>query len=403
MKNLKWDSKYLHAGITALLVIFCCIVFYMFMKEWTGIKNSVLNLVTILAPFIWGFVIAYLLSPMMNFFQRNVFDSFAEKMAKTEKAKFAISRGFSIILSVIVAWLAIVTLCWIIIPKFYESIRSIITVFPEYMTAINNKILELLAPYPEVLTVVNDYLNQIYNTLIGWLTNDIQPRMTDIVSIISTSLKAVIMIVVNIFIGVIVSCYLLYNKEKFKAQLKRTLYSIFELEHVDAIVHSFRFVDRVFMGFLGGKLIDSAIIAVICYICCSLLKMPYVPLISVIIGVTNIIPYFGPFIGAVPCGFIVLMTSPIKCAIFLIFILALQLFDGNILGPKILGNSVGISGFWVMFAILVGSGLFGFAGMILGVPVFVVISTGINLLITNRLKKRGLPTETSDYTTSTHL
>ncbi|MGE4354698.1 MAG: AI-2E family transporter, partial [Oscillospiraceae bacterium] len=163
------------------------------------------------------------------------------------------------------------------------------------------------------------------------------------------------------------------------------------------------FIDRVFMGFLGGKLLDSAIIGLLCYIGCSILKMPYVTLISVIIGVTNIIPYFGPFIGAVPCALIIFMSDSVQCLIFIIFIFALQQFDGNVLGPRILGNSVGISGFWVMFSILVGGGLFGFTGMLIGVPVFVILSTGFNNLIKSLLKKRGLPTETAKYTCIDHL
>lgn len=403
MKNIKWDSKYLYSGITALLVIFCCIVFYMCMKEWLVIKAAVMGLFSILAPFIWGFVIAYLLCPLMKFFQKNIFSKVALKVSKTKRAQFSIARGLSILASVIVAWVMIVILCWLIIPSFYISIKSIVAMIPEYSKYINSKTLELIADFPELEAVVHEYVDKAYLAVSDWLSNDLQPKMTGIMTVVTTSLRAVLMVIVNILIGFIVSCYLLYNKEHFGANLRRVLYSIFSTEHVDSIVKSFRFFDSVFMGFLGGKLIDSAIIGVICYVGCTMLGLPYAVLISVVIGVTNIIPYFGPFIGAVPCGFIIFMTSPLQCLIFSIFVLALQQFDGNILGPRILGNSVGISGFWVMFSILVGGGLFGFGGMLIGVPVFVIASTGLNLLIESRLKNRGLPIETAEYMDKSEL
>ena len=274
---------------------------------------------------------------------------------------------------------------------------------PDYFRSLNQSILDLLANFPEVETAVQSIIDQIYNNFTNWLTNDLQPQMKDIVEIVSASLKAILMLLLNIFVGFIVSCYILYNKEKFGGQIKKILYSMLSVEHVDTVLKSVSFIDRVFMGFLGGKLIDSAIIGVLCYIGCSILQMPYVTLISVVIGVTNIIPYFGPFFGAVPCGLIIFMSSPVKSLIFIIFIFALQQFDGNFLGPHILGNSVGISGFWVMFAIFVGGGLFGFMGMLIGVPVFVILSAAFDTLVKSFLIKRGLPTETSKYICIDHL
>lgn len=406
MKNFKWDSRHLSAGITALLVIFCCIVFYMIFQRWETIKAAVVGLVGILSPFIWGAVIAYILCPLMKFLQQGLFGPLAKKLTKKKRTRFVIARSLSVIVSVVVAITLVSALIWLIVPRFYESIRSIVLALPAYISSMNQKLLELLADYPEIEEQVQKIVDQIYTNFMNWMSNDLQPQMQsmqNLVDIVSSSLRTVFSVFLDLFIGVIVSCYLLYNKEKFGGQIKRILYGLMPVEQVESALHSFAFIDRVFMGFLGGKLVDSAIIGLLCYIGCALLNMPYATLIAVIVGVTNIIPYFGPFIGAVPSAFFILMVDPIKCLIFLVFILALQQFDGNILGPHILGNSVGISGFWVMFAIIVGSGLFGFIGMLIGVPVFVVLSTGFNYLVEVMLKKRGLPTETAKYTCLDHL
>ena len=178
---------------------------------------------------------------------------------------------------------------------------------------------------------------------------------------------------------------------------------MFGLERAERFRDAIRFTDRTLMGFINGKLLDSAIIGLICYIVCAILKMPYALLVSVIIGVTNVIPFFGPLIGAIPSAFIILLVDPLKCLIFVVFIIILQQIDGNIIGPKILGSSIGINGFWVMFSIILGAGLFGFWGMLLGVPVFVVIYTGITNLVEKRLRKRDLPVEANAYSDLDHI
>ena len=209
--------------------------------------------------------------------------------------------------------------------------------------------------------------------------------------------------VYNLVIGIIVSVYILSNLEGFTASAKRMLYSLFPVETAEKIREGVAFTDRTFMGFINGKLLDSAIIGLICYIVCAILKMPYALLVSVIVGVTNVIPFFGPFIGAVPSAIIILMVSPLKCLIFIVFIIVLQQVDGNIIGPKILGSSIGINGFWVMFSIILGAGLFGFWGMLLGVPVFVVIYTAINSRIERRLKENDLPWRVEEYSELDHI
>ena len=209
--------------------------------------------------------------------------------------------------------------------------------------------------------------------------------------------------VYNVVIGIIVSAYLLSNMESASARAKRLCYCIFGVEWAEKIRAAIRFTDKTFMGFINGKLLDSAIIGLICYVVCAILKMPYTLLVSVIIGVTNIIPFFGPFIGAIPSAFIILLVDPLKALIFVIFIIILQQVDGNIIGPKILGSSIGINGFWVMFSIILGAGLFSFWGMLLGVPVFVVIYTGLTKLVERRLKRNSLPVDPNDYADLDHI
>ncbi len=405
MNKFKWDARYLYAGVTALLVIFCCIVFFMIFQRWEDISAGIANVFTILTPFIWGLVFAYLFSPLMNYFQRKWYTNFATRFSTKVKTRFAIARGLSVFSSILLVNFFIIGIILLLWPRLEESVINVTARIPEYIISINDWVLGLFKDYPDLRDQVGTAMAELTTNFqdIGALISSQLPEVTDFLSVISSSIFSVITVFLNLFLGVIISCYILYNKEKFGGQFKRLMYSVFTSEHVDSIYSTFRFMHKVFMGFIGGKLIDSLIIGILCYIGCVILQMPYAPLIAVIIGVTNIIPYFGPFIGAIPSAFIIIMESPVKGLIFAVFILALQQFDGNILGPRILGNSVGISGFWVMFSILVGSGLFGFTGMLVGVPLFVIISTGINILIKNRLRKKGLPTNTSEYVCISHI
>ena len=207
----------------------------------------------------------------------------------------------------------------------------------------------------------------------------------------------VVVFLKNILIGVIVSIYLLANKEGFAASGCRLCYTFLPEDKAALLIRGAKATDRIFSGLVRGKLLDSLIIGVLCFICSSWFQFPYAPLVSVVVGVTNVIPFFGPFLGAVPCAFLILLDSPIKCLYFLVFILALQQFDGNILGPKILGDSTGLASFWVLFAIILFGGLFGFAGMVLGVPVFAMIYSMISRVVAHGLRRRGLSDATKDY------
>ena len=255
----------------------------------------------------------------------------------------------------------------------------------------------MLTNYPELRSYVTQLLGDVNKDLMSWLQTTVLPGLGSLLSNVGTGVKYVLTGVYNLVIGIIVSVYILSDSETFAANAKRILYSLLTPEAAKKLLEGLDFTDRTFVGFLNGKLLDSAIIGLICYIVCAILNMPYALLVSVMVGVTNIIPFFGPFIGAVPSAIVILMVSPVKCLIFIIFVIILQQVDGNIIGPKILGSSVVINGFWVMFSIILGAGLFSFWGMLLGVPVFVVIYTAINNAIDRKLRRSDLPHRTDDY------
>ena len=221
--------------------------------------------------------------------------------------------------------------------------------------------------------------------------------MESVVTNITSGVFYVLKGLYNVVIGIIVSIYILYNKEPFIAHYRKILYSIFSPARAKRIMSALRFADKTFMGFISGKLLDSAIIGVLCYIGCVILKMPYALLISVIVGVTNIIPFFGPFIGAIPSALLILLVDPKMCLWFVIFVFILQQLDGNVIGPKILGTSIGINGFWVLFSIVIFGGIFGFWGMLLGVPAFVIIYTALEMVVNRKLKKHDLPIDAESY------
>lgn len=396
MKKFNSENKYVAWGLTAFCVIAGAILFYMLLQHGGNVMDGINTLLGILSPIIWGLVIAYLLWPLTKMFERSVFTPLLRKaLPKKDPSKPA--RAFSVFLSIIVALLCIAALLWLIIPQVYTSIESIVLNSQEYYETITTWIERFFEDYPQIEKTLLEATGSMSGNLMEWAKSTLLPSLGSLVTSVSAGVYMVLRAILNVLIGFVVACYVLFNMEEFGAKAKKVLYSIFSIHASGNILSALRFTDSAFMGFIRGKVIDSLIIGILCYIVCSLLRMPYVVLVSVIVGVTNIIPVFGPFIGAVPSALIILLVSPMKCLIFIIFIIVLQQIDGNIIGPKILGSSTGISGFWIMFAILLGGGLFGVVGMLLGVPVFVVVYEGIRRLVHMGLKKHGLQTETAQY------
>ena len=398
-RRFRWDKKYLYWGVTAFCVIACAILFYMALSYLGVVGKAFKGLMRILSPFIWGLVITYLLNPLVQTLHKKTFLPLCSRLyAKNKKADGSkLARGLAVFFSELFMLAIITGLFFLIIPQLYSSIETIIVNSPAYIETLTNWATKTLSDFPEVRSYVTQLLGDVNQDLMSWLQTTVLPGLGSLLSNVGTGVKYVVTAVYNLVIGIIVSVYILSDIETFAANAKRILYSILSPEAAKKLLDVLDFADRTFVSFLNGKLLDSAIIGLICYIVCVILSMPYALLVSVIVGVTNIIPFFGPFIGAVPSAIVILMVSPVKGLIFIIFIIILQQVDGNIIGPKILGSTVGINGFWVMFSIILGAGLFGFWGMLLGVPVFVVIYTIINNIIDKKLKHSSLPHRTEDY------
>ena len=398
-RHFKWDKKYLYWGITAFCVVACAILFYMALNYIGVVGRAIKALVRILSPFIWGLVITYLLTPLVRTLQNRLFDPLCARLNRGGKHRRGkkLARGLAVFLSEIIMLAVIVALFYLIIPQLYSSIETIIVNSPVYIDSLTTWVTKLLTDFPEIRSYVTQVMGDVNTDLMSWLQTTVLPGLGSLLSNVGTGVKYLLTGLYNLIIGIIVSVYILGNSETFGANAKRLLYSLLTPEAAKKLLEGLDFTNRTFIGFLNGKLLDSAIIGLICYIVCAILDMPYALLVSVIIGLTNIIPFFGPFIGAVPSAIIILMVSPIKCLIFVVFIIILQQVDGNLIGPKILGSSVGINGFWVMFSIILGAGLFSFWGMLLGVPVFVLIYTLINNSVDRKLRRSDLPVTTEEF------
>ena len=257
--------------------------------------------------------------------------------------------------------------------------------------------LEFIENNEQIMELLNSAYAALNTNLDTWIKNTLLPSMQNIVSGAAIGVLNVVTVAKNLIIGIIVAVYMLASRKRFVQQGKLVLHSIVRPRWAQLITEEVKYADRMFGGFINGKIMDSAIIGVLCYIGCLIFKFPSALLVSVIIGVTNVIPFFGPFLGAVPSAFLILLVSPKQCLVFVIFIVILQQFDGNILGPKILGDATGISSFWVIVAILVGGGFAGVLGMFIGVPVFACIQELLKFLMDRRLRKRNMPTEAYAY------
>ena len=398
-RQFHWDKKYLYWGVTAFLVIAAAIVFYLALSYLSVLGAGIKRLFGILGPFVWGLVLSYLLNPLTRGIERHLFQPLAKRLYKGKRAAKAegFARGMAVLASEIVMLAVIVALFYLILPQLYSSIVMIVDNSPIYIANLTKWVEQTLQDFPELETYISDALQSINTNVMDWARTTLLPGLGSMVSNLTAGLAYVVKGVYNLIIGIIVSVYILSNMERFIAGVRRLTYGLFGIETAEKIRDGLAFTDKTFMGFINGKLLDSAIIGLICYIVCAILNMPYALLVSVIVGVTNIIPFFGPFIGAVPSALIILMVDPMKTLIFVIFIIVLQQIDGNLIGPKILGSSIGINGFWVMFSIILGAGLFGFWGMLLGVPVFVLIYTLIDGAVVKKLKKSDLPWETAEY------
>lgn len=401
MKSDKYQ-RYIYWGVTAFIVLALLVVFVFTIKEMEKVKAGFRMLFHILAPITYGAVLAYLLAPIYNRVRDMVvFAAGGSKMSG--KGREALGCLMATAVSVIVLLVVVVGLTSMLLPQLWDSVKGLVESLPANIYNQQLKLEQLLANNPDLEAIVMEYYNMAVLKLQSWLSSDVVPRFSNMgkifgfISGVSSGIFSALNILKNILIGIIVMVYLLNMKEKLLTQTKMILYGIFPLKIANKVLDEGRYVHKVFGGFIIGKLLDSLIIGILCFVLLNFMRMPYVLIVSVIVGVTNVIPFFGPFIGAIPSAFLILLDSPIKCLWFLGFILLLQQFDGNILGPKILGDSTGLSSFWVLFSILLFGGLFGFVGMIIGVPTFAVFYKLFTELVTWLLEKKKLSADLGKY------
>lgn len=383
-------------GLTLLLVVIVCLVIYFALLRLEMISNVIHLILGILKPIIYGFAIAYLLNPIVKKVDEHLIPYINKHFPNSKKAA-QISRGTGIFIAVILLISIITALCNMMLPELYKSIWNMVSTVPSQLNTAVDQITKMMSKDTTTGQLFTNVLMQATDFIQNWMKTDLLEQVNVVMSNLTVGVINVVKELFNGIIGIIISVYVLWGKEVFSQQAKKIVYAIFKPNSANMILHLTIKSNEIFGGFIIGKIIDSVIIGILCFIGLSILKMPYTLLVSVIVGVTNVIPFFGPYIGAIPSAILITLSNPIKGLYFLIFILILQQIDGNIIGPKIIGNSTGLSAFWVVFSILLGGGLFGIPGMILGVPTFAVLSYIVTMLINHNLEKKNLPTEASCY------
>ena len=389
MKRQGFD-KYVYLMLAGFGAISLSILFFFFLFRLETVGGYVKAAINTLMPFIIGCVMAYLIYPISQ-----GITLYLDKLTSDRCKKFTLTVG--IFLGLIIFGVAIYLLLCMLLPQLVESITSIIVGMPVMADNLSKWVTTLLKDNPQLQETANLVLESSSEQLQTWLTNTLVPKAQELITTLSSSVISTFGFLFNFFIGIIVCVYVLNSADKLKRQAKMIVRAITSPKYSDKIFEITYEMDQCFGGFIRGKLLDSLIIGILCFICISFMEMPYPVLISTIVGVTNIIPFFGPFIGAIPSAILILTVSPIQALYFVIFIFILQQFDGNILGPTILGQSTGIGSIWVLFSILIFGDLFGFVGMIIGVPTFAVIYYLISKYVFKKLAARDMEDVVEDY------
>lgn len=394
--NSERNPKYYKWGLTALSIVAASLLLSFVLNRFGAVQKIFASLVAILMPIICGALMAFLMAPTYNSIHIGMKNWLIRKKLKPQTAS-GISRFAATLASIVILLAVVVGLFAMVIPQLIDSIRTMFNSIPQGMEGVYAFLERVLAKYPSIRDTVIQQYDNIVNQVDNWMSGELIPNLNKYFTSFSNGVLKVMNAVKNFGIGIIVMAYMLNIKETLAAQSKKIVYSIFSVQRANDVIEESRYVKTVFSQFIVGKLIDSAIIGVICFIVMSICRLPFTLLISVFVGVTNIIPFFGPFIGAIPSAFILLIISPFQCLQFVIIIFILQQFDGNFLGPKILGQTTGLSSFWVLFSILFFGGLWGIVGMLIGVPTFAVIYRLVGRNVNSRLLKKHLSFQTTDY------
>ena len=395
--KLNMNKKYTTIAVYAFLVIAAAITFFFVISEHSVVGRMAGTFFGLMTPFIYGAALAYVLNPVLNWLEKKVFPKvFGDRVSKRSR------RGLGVLLTFLFGCAVVALFLAVLIPQIVESIDNLAQSIYAFLPQAQNFLNDLIAQYGT---------NEMLVDVLSMLGVDISDPSMALQRLATRSYTFLTQVLPNLFggvmrftsglldvvVGINIAIYLLLSKEVFYAQVKKLLFAFFPRRVAQATLNLTHDSNTIFCGFISGKILDSAIIGVLCFIGCSVLQMPYTVLVSFIVGVTNVIPYFGPFIGAIPSIFIIMIADPLKSLVFAVFVLILQQLDGNIIGPKILGDSTGLSAFWVIFAVTFFGGLFGFVGMLIGVPTFAVIYALVRNFAEFKLGKKGLKTQTPDF------
>lgn len=383
------DNNYINWGLTLFGVVAASIVLFFVLSNMNVIFGWIVKIFGLLTPIFLGVMFAYLLNPLVKliekFFTKQVVDYLYKKVFKKAKRKEKLSRMFAIFITYTLAIVIIVLFIKFVIPSLFDSLNLMLSNIPVYINNIYDYLKDILKSNSELMSLV-DKMNTNITDFVGSL---MIPSMDTVMTNITVGISSFVKWIINIVIGLIVSVYLIYDKDSFVGGTKKVLRAFLPKKIYETTMTTLGYVDKIFGGFMVAKIIDSILIGLITFAIISIFQIPYALIISVIVGITNIIPYFGPFIGAIPCAILLFLINPTKSLTFIVLILLIQQFDGNILGPKLIGDRTGMKSFWVLFAILLFGGLFGFMGMIFGVPVFAVIYSVAGNFVNKKLAKKG--------------
>ena len=396
MKHEDWKEQ-IKWGITAFSVLAAVSLVYVLVNNFYAVKQNLAVFLQILMPIIYGAVLAYLMSPVYNLVVKILGKVYYFFLG--EKASQRFLGFFGTVASILFLFFLTSGLVSMLIPELTKSVLSLYFSLPDTINRSYNNLAVILEKFPDMRPYVEKAYEEISSFFTGKPDNTqaIFAHLQNLATFFTNGIWSTLTIVKNILIGLIVMVYLLNMKDLLRRQFRKLLFALFSQKKAKGIIEEMQYVHRVFGGFILGKIIDSIIIGILTFFVLSLMKMPYTLLVSVIVGVTNVIPFFGPFIGAIPCFLLILLTSPIQSLYFAIAILIIQQIDGNIIGPKVLGDSTGLSSFWVLFSILLFGGLFGFVGMIIAVPFWAVIMNALRRYMDRRLQKKNLPISSSEY------
>ena len=376
------NSKYFSITVYAVIGFLICALIVKVVFNFSQVWGAVKVLLGVLSPFVYGTLIAYLINPLFKFLDYTFFGKWL-RMTKRKKLR----KTLSLLIAYIIVIGILVALFYVVIPQFILSIRSLVSMIGTFSVTLENWITSLEEHFKHLNL---EFLTTSIHNLVPTLTEKLKDWAEGVLPTILSTGAGVVTGVVKALLSIFVSVYILADKINLENSIRKIYYALFKPETAARVSKTTRECSNIFSNFFTGKIFDSLIIGIICGVGMLILKLPYPLLVSVIVGFTNIIPSFGPFIGAIPSILIMLMTGWREALVFTIFIIVLQQLDGNVIGPKILGNSTGLSPIWILFAITIGAWVYGVGGMIFGVPIMAVIVHIVEGHVNERLKRRGL-------------